>query len=43
MYGIMPHCEKNVENLILNHRNISRIDSALENFVNLRKLQLVDN
>ena len=42
-YGLMPHWEKNVENLILNHRNISRIDSALENFVNLRKLQLVDN
>jgi Leucine-rich repeat (LRR) protein len=35
--------EKNVETLGLNHRQISRLDNALELFVNLRKLQLVDN
>jgi Leucine-rich repeat (LRR) protein len=35
--------EKNIETLILNHRQISKLDLALEAFVNLRKLQLVDN
>jgi Leucine-rich repeat (LRR) protein len=36
--------EKTVETLVLNHRQISRIEPmTLEQFVNLRKLQLVDN
>lgn len=36
--------EKTVETLILNHREISRIEPlTLEQFLNLRKLQLVDN
>ena len=36
--------EKTVETLVLNHRQISRVDSTtLEQFVNLRKLQLIDN
>ena len=35
--------EKNVETLGLNHRQISRLDNSLELFLNLRKLQLVDN
>jgi hypothetical protein len=30
--------EKNIETLILNHRQISKLDLALEAFVNLRKL-----
>lgn len=40
----VSHWEKTVETLILSHKQISRIDSVtLEQFVNLRKLQLVDN
>jgi len=34
--------EKTVETLLLNHKSISKIES-LDLFVNLRKLQLVDN
>lgn len=32
-----------METLVLNHRQINRLDNSLELFVNLRKLQLVDN
>lgn len=32
-----------METLILNHRQINRLELSLEQFVNLRKLQLVDN
>jgi len=40
----VSHWEKTVETLILSHKQISRIDNVtLEQFVNLRKLQLVDN
>ena len=34
--------EKTVETLILNHKQIAKIES-LESFINLRKLTLVDN
>lgn len=42
VYSSVPEWERSIETLVLSHKQISKMES-MEAFINLRKLQLIDN